>query len=171
MLFTGIILFVAAVVQGLIGFAMAIVAIPSLVWIGFPLSEAIAVSMASIMVQDLTGMFKLRHAILWSIVRSSLVVRSLSLLIGILIMVQLDGIETSEIKAVLGICIILIVLVQISFKSEPKEKLVAKWNYFAFAYSGLFTVRVGMGGPPLVFPFPYADLGIERLLRPGEIPS
>ena len=148
---------------------MAIVAIPSLVWIGFPLSEAIALSMASIMVQALTGMFKLRHAILWSIVRSSLVVRSLSLLIGILIMVQLDGIETPEIKAVLGICIILIVLVQISLESEPKEKLAAKWNYFTC--SGLFTGTVGMGGPPLVFPFPYADLGIERLLRPGEVPS
>ncbi len=39
MLFIGIILYVAAVVQGLIGFAMAIVAIPLLVWIGLPLSE------------------------------------------------------------------------------------------------------------------------------------
>ena len=103
MLFIGIILFVAAVVQGLIGFAMAIVAIPLLVWIGLPLSEAIAISMASTMVQALTGMFKLRHAIPWRIVRSSLAVRSLSLPIGILIMVQLDGIETSEVKAVLGL--------------------------------------------------------------------
>ncbi|MCH1506627.1 MAG: sulfite exporter TauE/SafE family protein [Verrucomicrobiales bacterium] len=150
MLFIGMILFVAAVVQGLIGFAMAIVAIPLLVWTGLPLSEAIAVSMASTMVQALTGMFKLRHAIPWEIVRLSLVVRSLSLPIGILIMVQLDGIETSEVKAVLGSCIILIVLVKISLKIEPKEKLAAKWNYFAFACSGLFAGMVGMGGPPLV---------------------
>jgi uncharacterized membrane protein YfcA len=150
MLFTGIILFVAAVVQGVVGFAMAIVAIPLLVWTGLPLSEAIAISATSTFVQALTGMVKLRHAIPWSIVKPAVIVRLLALPIGILMLIHLDGIETSKIKAFLGAFIILLVLFQVCLKIEPREALPTKWNYLAFACSGLFAGMVGIGGPPLV---------------------
>jgi uncharacterized membrane protein YfcA len=54
------------------------------------------------------------------------------------------------ISAFLGACIILLVLLQIVLKTPPRDQLSAKWNYLAFAGSGLFAGMVGMGGPPLV---------------------
>ena len=129
---------------------MAVIAIPLLVWGGMPLTEAIAISSASTLVQALTGMIKLRRAIPWADVKPAIVVRLLALPVGILVLFWLDGIEVAKIKAFLGICIILVVLTQWFLKVQPKERLPAAWNHFAFFCSGLAAGMVGMGGPPLV---------------------
>ncbi len=144
------ILFVAAVVQGLVGFALAVVAIPFLVWHGLALSEAIAISAAATLIQAVTGMIKLRRAIPWDVVRPAVTVRLLVLPLGIMILVQLNQLSTATVKAFVGACIIVLVLLQVILKVKPRERLPAVWNYLAFASSGLFAGMVGMGGPPLV---------------------
>ena len=114
-----LVLFVSAFVQGVVGFAMAVVAIPLLVWGGMPLSEAIAISASSTCVQAVTGMVKLRHAIPWSVVKLSLLVRLLTLPLGVLILVQIAHVDPALMRAYLGACIILLVLLQIVLKVAP----------------------------------------------------
>ena len=140
----------AAFVQGVIGFAMAVVAIPLLVWLGIPLSEAIAISCTSTFIQALTGSYKFRSAIPWTWVRTAILIRLLALPVGILVLRQMETTEPATMKALVGLCIVLIVLLQILLKVEPRESLAPPWDWLAFTSSGLFAGMVGMGGPPLV---------------------
>ena len=144
------ILFVAALVQGILGFAMAVVAIPLLVWIGMPMSEAVALSGTSTMIQAFTGMIKLRQAIPWSDVVPATVIRLAILPIGILGLVWLNEIPVANLKATLGVCIIILVALKLSLRIPPRDSLPKPWNYTAFAASGLLAGAIGMGGPPLV---------------------
>lgn len=144
------ILFLAAIVQGLVGFALAIVAVPLLVWHGLSLSEAIAIGSASTLIQAVTGMIKLRRSIPWESVRPSIVLRLIALPIGIAVLVRLDGLERDQVKAVLGGLIVLLVVSQLVVRVEPRERLSKAWDTLAFSASGFFAGMVGMGGPPLV---------------------
>ncbi|MFK5882613.1 MAG: sulfite exporter TauE/SafE family protein [Sulfurospirillum sp.] len=146
----GIILFLCSTVQGIVGFAFNIFAIPLLIWIGLGLDEAISLTTIPIFFQSATSTYKLRSHVLWKEVGIGTIYRYISIPIGIYMLTLISGFDKSSIKQIVGIAILLVVASQIYIKIEPKKTINHFWTFVAFFTSGLTLGLVSMGGPPAV---------------------
>ena len=146
----GIILFICSTIQGAVGFAFNIFAIPLLIWSGLSLPQAITVTSIPIFMQSLTSTYKLREYIKWKEVAMGSLLRYIGLPLGIYILTLLNSFDKNNIKQVVGIVILLIVAIQTLFKVEPKEKVGIFWTILSFLSSGIFLGMISMGGPPVI---------------------
>lgn len=146
----GIIFFFSSILQGAVGFAFGLFAVPMLVWAGLNLSEAVAITSVSIFIQVLTSAYQLRVHIKWKEVRSATLVRYLTVPIGIFLLLVLDTMNKTQIKQILGAIILIILIVQISWKVGPQKESNPKLFVLAFSLSGIMQGMVAMGGPPAV---------------------
>ena len=146
----GVILFLCSIVQGIVGFAFNIFAIPLLIWSGLGLSESIAITAIPIFFQSATSTYKLRSHVLWKEVGIASILRYVSIPIGIYLLTFIESFDKSSVKQIVGIAILLIVATQIFFKIKPREYISFFWTFIAFFASGLTLGMVSMGGPPAV---------------------
>lgn len=146
----GIIFFFGSILQGAVGFAFGLFAIPMLVWAGINLSEAVAITSVSIFIQVLVSTYQLRIYIKWREVLSATVVRYFTVPIGIMLLLALDTLDKSQIKQILGAIILLILCAQIFWKVKPQERSNRNLLVLAFSISGIMQGMVAMGGPPAV---------------------
>jgi len=146
----GVILFLCSVVQGIVGFAFNIFAIPLLIWSGLGLSESIAITAIPIFFQSATSTYKLRSHVLWKEVGIASILRYISIPIGIYLLTFIESFDKSSVKQIVGIAILLIVVTQIFLKIKPREYISFFWTFVAFFTSGLTLGMVSMGGPPAV---------------------
>ena len=146
----GIILFICSTIQGAVGFAFNIFAIPLLIWSGLSLPQAITVTSIPIFMQSLTSTYKLREYVKWKEVAIGSIFRYIGLPLGIYILTLLNSFDKNDIKQVVGVVILLIVGLQTLFKVKPKEKVGAFWTVIAFLSSGIFLGMISMGGPPVI---------------------
>ncbi|MFW6146145.1 MAG: TSUP family transporter [Planctomycetota bacterium] len=140
----------ASVVQSSVGFGMGLVAIPTLVWLGFDLVEAIAITMTGSFVTSLISVHSLRRDVPWRPVGLCVSLRTVGLLAGIVALWYLDGLDTARVKQVLGVVLAVVVLGQWLWRVRPRERIGWGWTLPAFLISGVMAGAVGMGGPPLV---------------------
>lgn len=146
----GSILFFSSVIQGIVGFAFNLFAIPLLIWSGLSLSESISISAIPIFAQSLTATIKLKDHVRWKEVGIASLIRALAIPIGIFILTLVDSFDKESIKQFVGIAILFVVLSQIYLKIEPKEKITFAWTFITFFTSGIAQGLVAMGGPPAV---------------------
>jgi len=146
----GVILFSCSVIQGIVGFAFNIFAIPLLIWSGLGLDEAISLTTIPIFFQSLTSTYKLRSHVRWRDVGIGTIYRYIGIPIGIYLLTLITQFDKSNIKQIVGIAILLVVISQIYIKVEPKEKTNPLWTFIAFFTSGLTLGMVSMGGPPVI---------------------
>ncbi len=146
----GVILFLCSTIQGIVGFAFNIFAIPMLIWSGLGLDEAISLTTIPIFFQSATSTYKLRSYVLWKEVGIGTVYRYMGIPIGIYVLTLISGFDKSSIKQIVGIAILLVVLSQLYMKVEPKKVISPFWTFVAFFTSGLTLGMVSMGGPPAV---------------------
>ncbi len=146
----GIILFACSTIQGIVGFAFNIFAIPLLIWSGLGLSEAISLTTIPIFFQSATSTYKLREHVLWKKVGIATIYRYIGIPIGILLLTYITAFDKSSVKQVVGVAILLVVLSQIYLKVEPKENVGPFWTFLAFFSSGLTLGLISMGGPPAI---------------------
>lgn len=146
----GSVLFFSSIVQGIVGFAFNLFAIPFLIWSGLSLSESISLSAIPILAQSLTGTLKLKAYVKWKPVLIACLIRALAIPLGIYFLTLVDSYDKSTIKQIVGIAILLVVLSQIFLKVEPKEKVGFFWTFMAFFVSGITQGMVSMGGPTAV---------------------
>jgi len=146
----GVTLFICSVIQGIVGFAFNIFAIPLLIWGGFELSEAISITSIPIFFQSLTSTYKLRSYILWKEVWVGAIIRYMSIPIGIFLLTLISTFDKTSIKQIVGIAILLIVIIQIFLKIKPRENINFAWTFIAFFTSGLTLGLISMGGPPAI---------------------
>ncbi len=147
---TGVILFVCSTIQGAVGFAFNIFAIPMLIWSGLSLPQAITVTSIPIFMQSLTSTYKLRKYIKWKDVAKGTFFRYLGLPLGIYLLTLINDFDKNNIKQIVGIVILLIVAVQLLFKVKPKEEIGWFWSILSFLSSGIFLGMISMGGPPVI---------------------
>ncbi len=143
-------LMLASVVQSSVGFGMGMVAIPALVWLGFDLTEAIAITMAGSFVTSLISVHSLRRDVPWRPVGLCVSLRTVGLVVGIGLLWYLDTLDTSRVKQVLGVVLAVVVLAQWLWKVRPRQRVGWGWTVPAFLISGVMAGSVGMGGAPLV---------------------
>jgi hypothetical protein len=136
--------------QGAIGFAFVLFALPLLLLIGLPLSHAVILILVSMLVQVSIGAYQLRASIRWNSVFFATALRYATLPLGIFVLIQIDSLEASLAKQLIGVLVLLLLGVTIFGKVQPREKLHAAWGWLAFSTSGFLQGMSAIGGPPLI---------------------
>ena len=146
----GIILFFGSIVQGAIGFALGMIAVPLLVEAGFSLSASIALTTLAIGIQVIFGARKLRADIPWGDVKLAAIVRYLTVPIGVLILLLAEDAQGADIKPLVGIGVLIGVGIRALARRGIGHDLPLVLSIGTFAISGILQGLVAMGGPPLV---------------------
>lgn len=144
------ILFVSSALQSIIGFAFNLLAVPLLLWSGFSLAQAVALTSVPILVQVSIATWKLRGEVVWREVFPAAMIRYLTLPVGISLLYWVNGFEPSRVKQIVGLILLIILLIQRFARVVPKERLSFGWDLLAFSLSGVMLGMLAMGGPPVV---------------------
>ena len=143
-------MFGGSIVQGTIGFALGMIAVPLLVEAGFSLSQAVALTTLSIGIQVMFGAWKLRAHIPWDDVKPAAIVRYLTVAIGVLLLLSVENMSAQEVKRLVGIGVLLGVGLRIAAGQLVQRDWPVAASIAAFSISGVLQGLVAMGGPPLV---------------------
>ena len=145
-----VILFFSSMIQAMIGFAFNLIAIPLLIWSGFSLAESVVLTVIPIFVQLSVNFIKLKEHIVWQDVKLPIIIRYITLPIGIWILYKLNTLDTTLIKQIVGLILLLIIALDMFVSFEYKEKISILWTILAFSISGVMLGMLGMGGPAIV---------------------
>ncbi|MCY4536955.1 MAG: sulfite exporter TauE/SafE family protein [Chloroflexi bacterium] len=150
LILAGLILLFGSVVQGAIGFALGMIAVPLLVDAGYSLSQAVALSTLAIGIQVMAGAWQLRDHIPWSEVKLAALVRYVTVPVGIALLLLVEDVNGADVKPLVGIGVLIGVAVRLAAPQQLKRNLPLPLSVAAFAVSGVLQGLVAMGGPPLV---------------------
>ena len=150
LILAGLIMFGGSIVQGAIGFALGMIAVPLLVEAGFSLSQSVALTTLAIGIQVLFGAWRLRVHIPWNEVKPAAIIRYLTVPIGVLLLLAVESLDTEAVKRLVGLGVMLGVAMRAVARNETVRDLPAAVSAAAFALSGVLQGLVAMGGPPLV---------------------
>lgn len=140
----------AAFIQGMVGFAFGIFAVPALTLAGMPLQHAVAVSVGATLMQTAWASWKLRDDIPWREATVATTARSLFLILGVWLLAHHLAPRPTLAKQVLGGALLTIVGVLWIMRVRPREHLHPLWAVLAFPLSGIMAGLFGMGGPPMI---------------------
>ena len=102
LLLAGIILFGGSIVQGTIGFALGMIAVPLLVEAGYSLSQAVALTTLAIGIQVAFGVWQLREHIPWGDVKLAALLRYLTVPIGVWLLLHIENMDADAVKRLVG---------------------------------------------------------------------
>jgi uncharacterized membrane protein YfcA len=146
----GAILFFSSAVQSVIGFAFNLLAVPLLIWSGFSLAQAVALTSVPILIQVSVATWKLRRDVVWRDVVPPSMIRLLTLPIGISLLYLINGLDPGTVKQIVGALLLLILATQKWIRIEARNSLGWGWDLLAFGLSGIMLGMLAMGGPPVV---------------------
>ncbi len=139
-----------AFIQGSVGFAFGLIAIPCVVLCGLPLEQAITLILTLVFVQTASATWRYRTDIPWRDVVHLTAFRFVALPVGVLLLVVMKNrCSPAQIKQFVGSMILVAVAIQWWARRQPRKDQAAFWTPVAGIASGLFAGLVGMGGPPL----------------------
>ena len=150
LILAGFILFLGSIVQGAIGFALGMIAVPLLVDAGFSLSQAVALTTLSIGIQVVFGVHQLREYIPWDDVKLAAIVRFATVPFGVLILLVVEDVNSAELKPLVGMGVLLGVAIRALASGQVSRDLPRVLSIATFAISGILQGLIAMGGPPLV---------------------
>jgi uncharacterized protein len=147
---TALVLAAAALLQGTIGFAYALLATPLLTLLGVALPQTMATVATASLVQCVVGMRQLESDIPWPHVLHGTLVRYAGTLLGSLALLGVATLPKSLVGLCVGCILVAVVGAQLALRVRPAARLHPLWGWLAFGTSGLLAGVSGMGGPPLV---------------------
>lgn len=150
LLLAGVIMFGGSIVQGAIGFALGMIAVPLLVEAGFSLSQSVALTTLAIGIQVLFAAWKLRAHIPWQDVKLAAIARYLTVPIGVLLLLSVESLDADAVKRLVGLGVLFGVGLRMLARSETVRELPTAVSAAVFGLSGVLQGLVAMGGPPLV---------------------
>lgn len=137
--------------QSAVGFGMALVSVPLLVWAGHPLPAAVALLLGGALVQNVHGTYVCREHISWRLALPFAAMQGLALIGGVVCMRLLSDADPTVMKQGVGLAVIVMMSAHLIVRPTPRERLAAIWAVVAAACGGFLAGLVGMNGPPLVF--------------------
>lgn len=140
----------SSVVQGTIGFASGMLALPILLFAGWSLPEAIAINLVAGVAQNLYGTYVLRRAVLWPDWLRPNLVRLAALPVGVWALTYADRLDPAIVRQLLGTIILAIVTAYWVWRVQPRERLHVGWEFLTMGTSGFFAGFCGVGGPQMV---------------------
>ena len=150
LLLTGATLFIAGLLQSIVGFGFTLVALPALLFIGLSLPEAVATCLIGGFAQRIFLFPKLRHHVDWRAIRPMMISGLIAIPVGIFVLRGVANLPPSVVRQVIGVIIILCLCLQWFGKIEPRDSVHKGWTYLAGITSGLLTGFANIGGPPVV---------------------
>lgn len=146
-----LIFFGTSIIQGAIGFASALIAIPLIVTIGVSLPNVLVMMGVVAGFQCLSGWWKLRENLDYQETVFPIAMRLACVPIGVFCLSLLhNSFSKEEMKMFVGLMVLVTVAVLIFARVNPRPS-VPKWaTGLAFGVSGLLQGLVGMAGPPTV---------------------
>ena len=158
----GLIMFGGSIVQGAIGFALGMIAVPLLVEAGFSLAQAVALTTLSIGIQVCFGAWQLRAHIPWNDVKLAAVVRYLTVPLGVLLLLSIESLDTELVKRLVGLGVLLGAAIRAFGREKAVRALPLSVSAATFSLSGILQGLVAMGGPPLVLWMTTRDLTAKQ---------
>ena len=158
----GLIMFGGSIVQGAIGFALGMIAVPLLVEAGFSLAQSVALTTLAIGIQVCFGAWKLRAHIPWPDVKLAAVARYLTVPLGVLLLLSVENLDTELVKRLVGFGVLLGALIRVFGRERATRDLPLVVSAAAFSLSGILQGLVAMGGPPLVLWMTTRDLTAKQ---------
>ena len=155
-----IILSIATAIQCVVGFGLALFAVPLLILANIPLLQAVFLVLSISFVTALLAVSRLRSSFDLRLSALASLYRAIGMIPGFGLAVLLSQSSPANVKPAMGFAIGLGVVAQakkLSLRQHPSEQLdkplqpskkAAPW---AFLCSGVLMGWLGMGGPPLVF--------------------
>lgn len=147
---TGFVLLFSAATQSAAGFGMGLIATPLLVWLGWPLPQAVAVATVGSAIQMGVNGFQLREHVLLKKAALITILRTVTVPLGTWMLTLLALKSQGTIKQVIGGFIILAVVLQYVGRVKPREVIAIGWTISAGVSSGIMNGLIGMGGPPTI---------------------
>ncbi len=146
----GLIFFFASFLQSIVGFSFTLFSLPLLLFAGWPLPQAVAVSTIGSALQRVLFVAKLKDNIDWKPLIPMIAIGLIFLPLGIFILREVSFLRPQIVKQIIGLLIILVLFVQWFAKVEPKVSIPKIWGYISAACSGLLTGFANIGGPPII---------------------
>lgn len=145
-----LIMFFGSIVQGAIGFALGMIAVPLLVEAGYSLAQAVALTTLAIGIQVLFGAWQLRAHIPWNDVKLAAAVRYLTVPIGVLLLLSVETMDVDEMKRLVGLGVLTGAMIRGFARSNAEREMPLIVSIITFCLSGVLQGLVAMGGPPVV---------------------
>ena len=146
----GLIMFGGSIVQGAIGFALGMIAVPLLVEAGYSLSQAVALTTLAIGIQVAFGVWQLREHVPWADVKLAGLLRYLTVPLGVWLLLNVETMDAVTVKRLVGCGVLLGVVMRMLARGGNSRDLPLPVSIAAFSLSGVLQGLVAMGGPPLV---------------------
>lgn len=146
----GLVLLFGSLVQGTIGFAFGLIAVPLLISAGYSLSQAVALTTICISIQVTFSVFQLREHIPWDKVKLAAIVRYLTMPIGLFLLLSIENMDTESVKRFVGVAVLIAVAIRLIPMGEKQRDLPLSVTLATFSISGILQGLVAMGGPPIV---------------------
>ena len=143
-------LFAGGALQGAVGFAYTLLALPLLLWLGLPLRQAVTLIVVSILFQAAHGAWRLRAHIAWREVAWASAVRYAGLPLGLAVLHALDAAGALWIKPIVGALLLAVLGALSLLRVPPRERVHPGWGWASFAVSGFLQGVAAVGGPALV---------------------
>ena len=134
----------------MVGFGLGLFSVPLLVWVGAPLSVAVATMSICSFSQSLLASVALRKSIRWKEVLWANGLRWLFMPLGVWMLLHIETLSREQIKQIIGGVLLAVLLTRVCLRVTPRNSIHPLWGWFAFSTSGILNGMVGMGGPPLV---------------------
>jgi uncharacterized protein len=145
-----LILLAASTIQGLVGFASGMIAIPLLLIVGTTLPEAVAISAVAAFAQNLLGLYALRREVPFRESVRPILVRFLALPVGILVLKLSGNLDQTQVRQIVGFIILATLPLIVWTPDRTGHRWPAVWDWTAFLASGFLVGFCGIGGPPIV---------------------
>jgi uncharacterized membrane protein YfcA len=139
-----------SVLQSAVGFGAGLAAIPILIWVGMPLSKAIAMMLGVVTLHAGYNLYLARDDFRWRWVRSVTLLRWASIPVGVWILETFLLQSRALAKQAVGGVILLSLALTAKNTSNPRSSLHPGWLWLTGISSGILAGAVGLGGPPLV---------------------
>lgn len=149
-IFVGVLIFLGSALQSAVGFGFGLFAIPLMIWVGIPLPVAVTVLIVATAVQMGWSCWQYRDDLAWRPALPMVGLRFVTIPVGVFLLSLLATADTSIIRQVVGVLLLLVVLLQWGVRLQPRANVHPAWTLLAGSTSGLLGGLIGMGGPPII---------------------
>jgi len=157
--------FVGAFIQSVAGFAFTLFAVPLIMLFGFPVADAVAITLGGSIVQRAALAWQCRGSLVWRPMMKMLPLCLVGLGLGVLGLVYLSMVSAVVVRQFLGVLILLTLVVFLCFRrrSYSLGNPPAWGDQLAAFFSGFLGGLVNAGGPPLLIWVMIQDWSKDRL--------
>lgn len=147
----GLAILISSIVQGAVGFAVALIAIPLFLQAGLDLPQSILVVLICSMVQNAVGLQQTWRETPIKSLSGWAVFRALLIPIGFGLMQWIESYSKSELRQLFGFALITVLILQLVLRIKPQAKVHWGWTGLAMSTSGVGQGMIGTPGPPIAF--------------------